>query len=105
MSILGIKTQTHIKLIVQVVLYCFLFGYLAATAFVTREGLFECLVTPFGVTNAVATFLVNTALHGLFDVCVVYWTTGVRPHVVPAAYLAKGTVPLYRTSQRLSSIY
>jgi len=45
------------------------------TAFVTREGLFECLVMPFGLTNAVATFqrLVNTALHGLIDVvCVVY---------------------------------
>lgn len=45
------------------------------TAFVTREGLFECLVMPFGLTNAVATFqrLINTALHGLTDViCVVY---------------------------------
>ena len=45
------------------------------TAFVTREGLFECLVMPFGLTNAGATFqrLVNIALHGLTDViCVVY---------------------------------
>jgi len=45
------------------------------TAFVTREGLFECLVMPFGLTNAGATFqrLVNIALHGLIDViCVVY---------------------------------
>ena len=45
------------------------------TAFVTRQGLFECLVMPFGLTNAGATFqrLVNVALHGLIDViCVVY---------------------------------
>jgi len=45
------------------------------TAFVTRQGLFECTVMPFGLTNATATFqwLVNTALHGLLDViCVSY---------------------------------
>ena len=45
------------------------------TAFITRTGLYKCLIMPFGLTNAPATFMrvINSAFHGLLDVtCIVY---------------------------------
>ena len=45
------------------------------TAFITRFDLYECLIMPFSLTNALATFVrvIDSALHSLLNViCIVY---------------------------------
>lgn len=71
-------------------------------AFRTRYGLFECLVMPFSLTNAPASFqtLINTVLGHALDVYVVAYLDGI---LVFSSSPAEHNLHVHHASQRLIS--